>query len=272
MYLKKLQLPAFCFFSLTLVFQSFVLGQGTFDISFVATPSESVYSYSTSSPAAVTISPGGTVSLPGSTVEFSSFAAFQADVVGQWSVLDAKANEATFDIVSFVESDFPTLDLLSPMEGDQFPSATFVPFSFNSTGSFQIFGTAFDGTLISVQQFLTGISGTLEPGVLEAPVVIDGLTFRNLTDLISNIDTSQVNFDIDSVTGMQGNLARTEIVFFINSILGDVNRDGVVNLLDVAPFVELLSSGEYQFEADINGDGLVNLLDVAPFEKLLGDQ
>ena len=52
-------------------------------------------------------------------------------------------------------------------------------------------------------------------------------------------------------------------------LLGDVNRDGVVNLLDVGPFVDLLTSGMFQIEADINGDGIVNLLDVGPFVDLL---
>lgn len=52
-------------------------------------------------------------------------------------------------------------------------------------------------------------------------------------------------------------------------LLGDVNLDGTVNLLDVAPFVVLLQSASYQAEADINKDGVVNLLDVAPFVDLL---
>ena len=54
-----------------------------------------------------------------------------------------------------------------------------------------------------------------------------------------------------------------------NTILGDVNQDGVVNLLDVAPFVEVLTNGEFQAEADINQDGVVDLLDVAPFVDIL---
>ena len=52
-------------------------------------------------------------------------------------------------------------------------------------------------------------------------------------------------------------------------LLGDVNLDGAVDLLDVAPFIDLISSGEFQFEADLNGAGFVNLLDVAPFVDLL---
>ncbi len=51
--------------------------------------------------------------------------------------------------------------------------------------------------------------------------------------------------------------------------LGDINRDGAVNLLDVAPFVDLLTTGGLQIEADINQDGVVDLLDVAPFVDLL---
>ena len=50
---------------------------------------------------------------------------------------------------------------------------------------------------------------------------------------------------------------------------GDVNLDGVVNLLDVMPFVGLLTSGGYQAEADINQDGVVSLLDIDPFVDLI---
>ena len=54
-----------------------------------------------------------------------------------------------------------------------------------------------------------------------------------------------------------------------NVLLGDVNRDGVVNLLDVTPFVGLLSTGDYTANADMNVDGIVNLLDVALFVDAL---
>ena len=50
---------------------------------------------------------------------------------------------------------------------------------------------------------------------------------------------------------------------------GDVNMDGVVNLLDVDPFIDALASGTLIQEADVNCDGVVNLLDVTPFVELL---
>ena len=52
-------------------------------------------------------------------------------------------------------------------------------------------------------------------------------------------------------------------------LLGDVNCDGSVNLLDVGPFVDLISAGEYLDKADMNQDGQVNLLDVGPFVAAL---
>ena len=71
-------------------------------------------------------------------------------------------------------------------------------------------------------------------------------------------------------TRENGRAARLIVDFETDTfILGDVNMDGAVNLLDVPPFVTLLISGEVLAEADINMDGDVNLLDVAPFVDLL---
>ena len=52
-------------------------------------------------------------------------------------------------------------------------------------------------------------------------------------------------------------------------LVGDVNGDASVNLLDVAPFVDVITWGAFDVAADINQDGAVNLLDVSPFVDLL---
>ena len=52
-------------------------------------------------------------------------------------------------------------------------------------------------------------------------------------------------------------------------LLGDVNCDGAVDLLDIAPFIEALQTGPFEPKADMNQDGQVNLLDVGPFVDLL---
>ena len=53
---------------------------------------------------------------------------------------------------------------------------------------------------------------------------------------------------------------------------GDVNLDGVVNFLDISPFIIALTlgnMGEFQAQADCNGDGEVNFFDISPFIRIL---
>ena len=52
-------------------------------------------------------------------------------------------------------------------------------------------------------------------------------------------------------------------------LLGDVNLDGAVNFLDIAPFVSILAASGSQAEADIDENGVVNFLDIAPFVAIL---
>ena len=59
--------------------------------------------------------------------------------------------------------------------------------------------------------------------------------------------------------------------FIPEVVIGDINRDGIINLLDVLPFVEAISAGSFDDAADLNRDNIVNLLDIAPFVDLLAD-
>ena len=52
-------------------------------------------------------------------------------------------------------------------------------------------------------------------------------------------------------------------------LLGDVNLDGAVSFLDIAPFISVLSSGEFQAEADCDESEVVNFLDISPFIAIL---
>ena len=52
-------------------------------------------------------------------------------------------------------------------------------------------------------------------------------------------------------------------------VVGDLNSDGVVNFLDISPFISTLSDGDFLDEADINRDGTVDFLDISPFITLL---
>ena len=45
-------------------------------------------------------------------------------------------------------------------------------------------------------------------------------------------------------------------------LVGDINADGVVNILDVVLLVNMVLSDEYNASADFNNDGVINVLDV----------
>ena len=68
-----------------------------------------------------------------------------------------------------------------------------------------------------------------------------------------------------TMPGAENNHPELVLAFASDSLLGDMNLDGVVNGLDVDPFVDVLLNGSYQTEADMNEDQVVNGLDVDPF-------
>ena len=145
----------------------------------------------------------------------------------------------------------------------------------NATGG--VFGTAFNnppglnvlsGGTVNFTGTDFALDGTpidVTPGV--PSVVID----RTMTLTGTLLDGETFSFDLSGTTGgMFFNFfPEGSIVTVNNVLLGDVNRDGTVNLLDVGPFVDLISSNQFQVEGDLNEDGVVNLLDIEPFIEAL---
>ena len=105
-------------------------------------------------------------------------------------------------------------------------------------------------------------------GFLEVAVIANEIV-RPLKDIYGNEFGGAFNWEFKSDTDFEwGNTVAADL-FGDPVVLGDVNQDGMVDLLDVAPFVLLLNEGQFQLEADVNQDRAVDLLDVAPFVQLL---
>ena len=113
-----------------------------------------------------------------------------------------------------------------------------------------------------------GLIDTTGDGVLDSPGIVDGVIpievfFFFGTSPTFNMDgpneTPDAAFVLDVVVGDVG----------CTNPIGDINLDGTVDLLDVTPFVELLTNAGFQCEADIDENGTVDLLDVTPFVELL---
>lgn len=104
------------------------------------------------------------------------------------------------------------------------------------------------------EDLITPADGTATTRVFKGNYVVEVEFEGEIYTVEPEIGSDGFTFDVIVASGL---------------IKGDVNGDGVVNLLDVGPFLEAMSGGEYVAEADINCDGSVNLLDVAPFVAIL---
>ena len=66
--------------------------------------------------------------------------------------------------------------------------------------------------------------------------------------------------------GAYSNLTLTQMA---SGLLCDVNMDGMVNFLDISPFISALADPAFNPEADCNEDGVDSFLDIAPFIMIL---
>ena len=104
---------------------------------------------------------------------------------------------------------------------------------------------------------------------VQVPMMFSGATvYRGV------IPTQKPGATVDysvTATDMAGNTGSGETVSITvgGILLGDINCDGSVDLLDVQPFVELLGSGEFSPKGDFDGDGVITLLDVDGFISAL---
>ena len=111
-------------------------------------------------------------------------------------------------------------------------------------------------------------SGSVESGV----AINNGFTAATRFPPVSLLDTLTLTAEgVDTIFNLKGFELATFFSFETDSggLLGDVNCDGFVDLLDVGPFIDLLIGGGFNSKADINQDGVVDLLDVGPFVDIL---
>ena len=93
-------------------------------------------------------------------------------------------------------------------------------------------------------------------------LIIDGQSTGHI-----NINLNQLDVDTSSdyhikIIPLSDINQYQEINFKFNQILGDLNSDSIVNVMDAIILVNLILNFEYQSNADYNNDGLLNVLDI----------
>ena len=136
-----------------------------------------------------------------------------------------------------------------------------------AAGNFDILArvsSPFSGSRIGVS-----VAGVDQTGVVSVPNTGSFENWRTVT-LAQNVPLSQ---GVQQVRGDMAGIAFSVDTISISDLLcGDVSLDGFVNFLDIAPFIELLSSNTYLEQADCNQDGVLDFLDIAFFIDILAAQ
>ena len=104
----------------------------------------------------------------------------------------------------------------------------------------------------------------------EGELILEPYESVNLSfPTINNVSTSTISL---SIWPSHHDYASKELIFPIaisSLLLGDVNSDGEVNILDVVTTVDLALNSEYNYAADTNQDGEVNVLDIVIIVSLI---
>ena len=125
------------------------------------------------------------------------------------------------------------------------------------------FGSAVDDTVLEIYAGATERSAT----VITINDDVTGSTASRASFPVSEGVEYRVRIVSDPVQDLRN--TRLDYEFLSGALMGDANLDGSVNLLDVVPFINLITSSEYEPRVDANFDSDVNLLDVGAFVELL---
>ena len=139
----------------------------------------------------------------------------------------------------------------------------FFAIELESVEASDVFNVLVDGALV--------LGTTGDDGFIDDLGGLAGLTIAAGTEV-----TFEVDGILENATGGPNTSIRIES-FTVEIIEsddghGDVNLDGIVNFLDISPFITVLAAGgspAQESQADCNGDGGVSFLDISPFIQAL---
>ena len=177
-----------------------------------------------------------------------------------------------FDTISGGADNITTITPNSDFQG-----RLFVEFTDSSLASFDITTQLTDaaGSFVDSHTATVSINDIIPSATEPGQVGVNTNTFDLLVFFVSSGAFGGTDGPVpgSSVPGEPNNgidISNVQITFSTApSILCDVNRDGVVDFLDISPLIELLSTGGFQVEADCNEDGVVNFFDISAFIEAL---
>ena len=104
-------------------------------------------------------------------------------------------------------------------------------------------------------------------GVVEEPQEVNLITEESVKEVVEDIQDKIVDLSKKDEHILFPDIGALESEFS----QGDLNADGVVNILDVVLMAIIALDGPYNLLADLNDDGLINVLDVVILVNMVLD-
>jgi len=234
----------------------------------------------------------GTINLRGGTLQSQSLDGPQLNVTGGTVAIsnfvgDLTQTDGIVDIENVDGNFIQEGGLLAPGNS---PGTTTVTGNYNlNNGSIEIElagtnqGILFDFIKVNGLALIDATSTSLEivflDGFENTVAAADTFTILNAGNGLSGVfsgfsDGSRIQ-TVDGLGSFQINYLSNSVILsnFVTSsldiLLGDVDLNGTVNFIDIAPLIAILSNGDFLAEADCDESGEVNFLDIAPFIAIL---
>lgn len=136
--------------------------------------------------------------------------------------------------------------------------------------------TSDNGSVAQVDQSDDGDTGAILLNCNNNDDSNTGNTFAHSANSLTftdSIDIQLTDLTANDAVVIQGFEFSVDLPNGGDCLVGDVNEDGLVNFLDIAPFIGVLSNPDSGFScpADTNEDGTVSFLDIAPFILILSN-
>ena len=100
--------------------------------------------------------------------------------------------------------------------------------------------------------------------------VCDMYLFSGCSEIFPNFDCYELGYDCGDCESYGGTPwdGSDPLGFCYECIIGDVNNDSILNILDIVSMITLILDGEYHECGDVNSDGNLNILDVITFVNI----
>ena len=120
--------------------------------------------------------------------------------------------------------------------------------------------------LSSSHASLIQLQHVTESGVVNNIDLTDNISYLNISN------PSNESHVLVLTSKYSGNISQEiEVNIVFNSWQGDINSDGIVNILDVILLVNLVLSAEYNAIADFNNDSVINIFDIVALVNIVLD-